>query len=297
MAPVIPRILLLLVLFNIQNPCGVFAACYFPDGALSPNDTPCRDDSTQSTCCGQGYACLTNGICQATGEELVKSKASEFVRGSCTDITWRSANCPLFCMTPGVDNTGGGNGIAKCENTEKDLYWCINGIQGGVDCKEARGVLYFPGTPSAITTIGVSPKTAAATPTSSALVDSTTSNAPQDQNSSPDTAENSSASSPGQGAIIGGALGGAIAILGLGGLGIWLFLRRREKKAPAQTIASDSTVRLSPLTERLNTWVGSDTGFMYGGHSSWKPSTNRASYAVSAIPPPAELPASPFAHR
>ena len=121
------------------------AECYYPNGELSPNDTPCRDDTKDSVCCGQGYACLSNGICQATGKELKKSGASEFARGGCTDKTWRSSNCPLFCIEPGVDNTGGGMGIGKCSDTDLDLYWCINKNQDNVSCEDKRGVLFFPG--------------------------------------------------------------------------------------------------------------------------------------------------------
>jgi hypothetical protein len=104
----------------------VEAACYYFSGRVAPSDTPCRDDTTHATCCGQGYACLTNGICQATGEELEKPGATEFVRGGCTDKTWRSASCPLFCIDDGVDFLDGGNGIFKCGNKTEDLYFCIN---------------------------------------------------------------------------------------------------------------------------------------------------------------------------
>ncbi|KAF9871072.1 hypothetical protein CkaCkLH20_11489 [Colletotrichum karsti] len=60
----------------------VQAACYYPNGSIAPNDTPCRDDTAESACCGQGYACLSNGMCQATGQELQKGGATELVRGA-----------------------------------------------------------------------------------------------------------------------------------------------------------------------------------------------------------------------
>ncbi|KAL2176966.1 uncharacterized protein P884DRAFT_29605 [Thermothelomyces heterothallicus CBS 202.75] len=122
---------------------GTRAACYYPSGLQAPNDTPCRDDTPHATCCGPGYACLSNGICQATGEELKKPGASEFVRGSCTDKTWRSSNCPLFCINEEYDYLDGGTGIAKCENTSNDLYVCIDGQESS--CEEGINVLYFPG--------------------------------------------------------------------------------------------------------------------------------------------------------
>ena len=123
----------------------VFAACYFPGGTLATNDTPCRDDKKNSVCCRQGYACLSNGLCQATGEEPQKPGATEFVRGGCTDKSWRSSNCPLFCMNPDKENTAGGMGLAKCENAKQDVYYCINSDQEDVSCEDSIGVIFFPG--------------------------------------------------------------------------------------------------------------------------------------------------------
>jgi hypothetical protein len=65
------------------------AACYYPNGRLAPNDVPCQDDTAHTTCCGLGYACLSNGICKVTSESLGK------LRGSCTDQSWgaRAVHC------------------------------------------------------------------------------------------------------------------------------------------------------------------------------------------------------------
>ncbi|KAH6856258.1 hypothetical protein B0I37DRAFT_442955 [Chaetomium sp. MPI-CAGE-AT-0009] len=224
---------------------GAEAACYYPSGRLSPNDTPCRDDTPHATCCGQGYACLSNGMCQATGEELVKSGASEFVRGACTDKTWRSSSCPLFCIEEGVDFLDGGNGVAKCENTADDLYFCINSRSAEeASCEENRKLLYFAGTPSAITTIGISPSpttssttTASSSttsePDSSTSQGSSTSTSPRQSETasgSETQAPNDDESSSGStnlGAIIGGAVGGAV-VLVLIALGAWFLVRKRR---------------------------------------------------------------------
>lgn len=121
------------------------AACYYPNGDIAPNDTPCQDDTDNAVCCGQGYACLSNGICQATGKELQKPDATVFVRGSCTDRFFRSSKCPLFCIDPDIDSVNGGAGLEKCANTEKDMYYCINDNQDDVSCEDGEGVLYFAG--------------------------------------------------------------------------------------------------------------------------------------------------------
>lgn len=121
------------------------AACYYPDGSIAPNDTPCQDRTAESTCCGQGYACLSNGMCQATGKELQKGGATELVRGACTDRSWRSSSCPLFCINPETDNVGGGIGVAKCVGTAEELYYCINSVQDRVNCTAKQNVLFFQG--------------------------------------------------------------------------------------------------------------------------------------------------------
>ena len=132
------------VLF-VQLVAVASAACYYPNGDIAPNDTPCQDDTDNAVCCGQGYACLSNGICQATGEELQKPYATEFVRGACTDKLFRSSKCPLFCIDPDIDYVEGGMGLKKCANTDKDMYYCINDNKDDVDCENGEGVLYFAG--------------------------------------------------------------------------------------------------------------------------------------------------------
>lgn len=142
-----PRLgVLTLVLAIFSTWPEAHAACYYPNRQVAPNDIPCRDDTPHAACCAPGYACLSNGICQATGQEQGGPNPSEFVRGACTDESWRNSNCPLFCIEEGVDFLGGGNGIAKCDNTSDDSYYCINIRSSGQATCENRGkVLFFPG--------------------------------------------------------------------------------------------------------------------------------------------------------
>ena len=69
-------------------------ACYFPDGSVSPQDIPCHSffpAGGASACCGAADVCLNNKLCLAqTGGELIS-------RGSCTDQTWQSLECPQIC--------------------------------------------------------------------------------------------------------------------------------------------------------------------------------------------------------
>ncbi|KAK4065545.1 hypothetical protein Trihar35433_7665 [Trichoderma harzianum] len=231
------------------------ALCYYPDGTPAPGDVPCTDSTDNSVCCGTGYACLSNGICQATGDELQKPGASEFVRGSCTDKTFRSSSCPSFCGTPDVDNVGGGEGMEKCTNTKQDVYWCVN--QQNIDlsqnediCSDQNAVVFFPGTPTALTTIGVAQKSTSST--SSTAAPPTTMSTSTTPSSSPtntgtgagtgtgtSTPTSSSTSPPAEttpassgsksnGGVIGGAVGGSLGGAAAIGILAFFFLRRRR---------------------------------------------------------------------
>lgn len=115
------------VLYVISFASLATALCYFPDGKSVPRqDTPCRSNGF-ATFCGQGYACLSNNLCMLT-EHVADAipGQSKYVRGSCTDQTWNSPNCPNFCIVPANgDNFSGGMGVTKCEGTQ-DRYYCMN---------------------------------------------------------------------------------------------------------------------------------------------------------------------------
>jgi hypothetical protein len=102
------------------------ATCYFPDGTIPRQDTPCRS-SGFSTCCGAGYACLSNNLCMLTKHVANPIEGQSIhVRGSCTDESWNSEFCPNICVTPSNDdNWSGGMGVNKCI-TSQDRYYCLN---------------------------------------------------------------------------------------------------------------------------------------------------------------------------
>ena len=68
--------------------------CYFPDGSISTNDSPCHapfTDDGASACCAHSDVCLDNNLCLAqNGPELIS-------RGTCTDKTWQSPECSQYC--------------------------------------------------------------------------------------------------------------------------------------------------------------------------------------------------------
>lgn len=66
----------------------------------------------------------------------------EYYRGACTDQSWRSSGCPLFCLWR---DSASYYPIAKCENATEDMYYCDTLSLEGVDCDQKLGLLYFPG--------------------------------------------------------------------------------------------------------------------------------------------------------
>lgn len=64
--------------------------CFYPNGDLMTSDTPCLPEEEVSPCCGEETTCLANGLC-------LKTLTGVLFRGTCTDHTWESSNCPQFC--------------------------------------------------------------------------------------------------------------------------------------------------------------------------------------------------------
>jgi hypothetical protein len=69
------------------------ATCYFPIGNVADGHTPCNASAEQSWCCASGNYCLSNGHCL----QVTDNFSNRIGRGSCTDRTWRSPECPFEC--------------------------------------------------------------------------------------------------------------------------------------------------------------------------------------------------------
>lgn len=133
---------LVLSLFSART----LATCYFPNGDIALNDAPCRTVAGHSTCCGVGYACMQSGICEISNDTPSQLGFSGFVRASCTDQSWNSPACPMFCIDPDLNNVGGWNELGKCYDTAQDMYYCIDSKHNRTVCgNTAAGALYFAG--------------------------------------------------------------------------------------------------------------------------------------------------------
>ncbi|MCJ1472118.1 hypothetical protein MMC13_000765 [Lambiella insularis] len=70
------------------------AVCYYPSGAVEPNNHPCDPSAAVSPCCGQGQRCWSNGMCEIPSQNGLV----DFVRATCTDATWESPACLRVCL-------------------------------------------------------------------------------------------------------------------------------------------------------------------------------------------------------
>lgn len=183
--------------------------CYFPDGVES-SGSPCFPDQAVSPCCGPGFICLSNGLCQP-GPDTRRTYQYTIYRSSCTDRTWNSTDCPKVCLGPD-DNLDSGQGLATCGTGGS--YCCGRGY----DCCSNGTDIFNYGTAEIVTTIPYSSSSSTSAPASSSA--STTSSA---SSSSSSSSSNAIAIGVGVGVGVGG-----FAFL-LASIIAFLLFRRRKK--------------------------------------------------------------------
>jgi hypothetical protein len=135
-----PKAILLLLCIA---PLHVQCICYFPNGNTADDNFPCTDDERHSACCGRGVVCLSGGLCEMPEGS---SNQDPYVRGSCTDRTWRSSSCPSFCIE---NSRGTGAGIKICPGPDVNgvmRLYCTTGEEDSGESQCDRGLaLRFPG--------------------------------------------------------------------------------------------------------------------------------------------------------
>lgn len=125
------------------------APCFFPNSTAAAADmAPCGGagaDTTHSHCCNQGWACLSNGLCMAAGQDPAQLAGATLVRGACTDQTWTSPDCPRWCTNAeDLDDLNVPQPIAACQAVPGAFY-CANS-DDAADCDEEEEVIRFSGT-------------------------------------------------------------------------------------------------------------------------------------------------------
>lgn len=103
-------------------PATVNATCYSVDGNES-SDIPCGF-SNLSTCCGSGWDCLSNGLCQQHG-------TTAYSQSTCTNQNYE--NCLSFCNKSQFE---GFTEVSRCAANGNS--WCCAGAAGqglgGTNC-------------------------------------------------------------------------------------------------------------------------------------------------------------------
>ena len=101
--------------------------CYKSDGTESP-DIPCGFPNL-STCCGDGWDCLSNGLCRQHG-------TTGYSQSTCTNPSYE--NCLSFCNQSQFD---GFTEVSRCDANGNS--WCCAGAAGqglgGPECCDTTG--------------------------------------------------------------------------------------------------------------------------------------------------------------
>ncbi|KIW04335.1 uncharacterized protein PV09_04625 [Verruconis gallopava] len=206
---------------------------------------------------------MSNRLCKLTEYVLDAGPGqSTFVRGSCTDKNW-GGSCPNFCVTPkNGDTLSGAMGLAQCVGNSVDQYYCLDravdtftfsvhnpSLASSMVCTSFSNQVYFQGTPTTVTIIGVAttstPATTVATTTSTTNSLSTTSTQVTAQITSSISSPletGQSSSGPSLGVAVGAGVGVPMGIIAISVVAYILWKHRRSKKREMQ----HETAQLQP---------------------------------------------------
>ncbi|KAH7322571.1 hypothetical protein B0I35DRAFT_509887 [Stachybotrys elegans] len=109
-------------------------ACYYPDGSLAPDQFRCTTDTAESFCCPDNENCLANKLCYFNSTGFDDVFRHFYFRGSCTDQSWDSPDCPNYC----TESSDGRDLAWQCGDDE-NKYHCLlnlNEYQDGGDNAE-----------------------------------------------------------------------------------------------------------------------------------------------------------------
>ena len=107
-----------IALFQYLN--TVNCQCYDFGGNIAVNDSACYHDRDHSFCCDKDWTCLSTGICsRENSTEIIPKGGSPLHRATCTDMTWRSKQCPQFCT-----NQTGHRGMKQCDESYS-TFCCV----------------------------------------------------------------------------------------------------------------------------------------------------------------------------
>lgn len=210
--------------------------CFYPDGITTePTHKPCNTTLSTSACCDPLDSCSTSGLCLGR---------SGFVyRGSCTDRTWKSANCPTTCLGDPFNNQAysgftplwpcggpGGNSFDFCCNSPNrnccELATFPFGTSGfafklGMDTLLSELANFSASASNIVTVTATAPASVVETSSSTSAVSLKTSS--------------SSPSSSNLGPAIGLGIGLPLGLLAIGILSFLFWRERKHSRAKNET--------------------------------------------------------------
>ena len=185
---------LIVVYYIPRVSCG--HQCFTIDQVQVFNDTgadylPCNSAASISNCCPEGWICLSNGLCEASGNSSPNHGLTSLYTGFCTDPFWSNGTvCPKICNNNATRKNllrnwlrlfhlelmgmtdwivlvppNAGNGVVPCG----DGNFCCYGLENDECCGRSSAV-FFLGVATRLTTGHNS------IPTSTAPTDSTPNN-------------------------------------------------------------------------------------------------------------------------
>ena len=275
------------------------ATCYAPDGEAALGNYPCFLDQAVSPCCGGGYICEASGLCKVVGSQAV----SDLIRGTCTDSTWKSTDCPQYCTSNQPQEllcyccwrwtaaATGGTILISCQNvTNSDLDFCCDHTDGC--CDSGIGRFRVPSNTDIVTlgTYGATISTSAPATSSSATSSSSPSSISKTPNFSSisgtsstvpntttSTATNTS-SSPGLSTGARAGIGVSCGITGLTLISGLIYFCLRRRKLPIEPTLVQNLDMSYELRQHEPQELYTLPTELHGSQATW---TN----------PPAELPA------
>lgn len=246
----------------------VSKSCYYPDGIQATDNTPCSQNASVGICCGPGFTCLSNGLCQQ-GQYLF--------RGTCTDSTWRNDDCPSYCKSGrsirnlswwisfrsgGTNNHLGqqlDNWVSSCPSLGSGYFCCGS---DNLCCKNST--LIFDLGPGTVLSTAVSTPTSVSTTTAITMTEITATK-PRQSTSTIASNQTISATSiqssihddnnhgSGANVAIAAGVGVGVGLAGCASIVTFLFFfcrrRRRRRQVASDTAVSEYKSRELPLCE------------------------------------------------
>nr|POE63121.1 hypothetical protein CFP56_04024 [Quercus suber] len=198
------------------------SVCYDSSGNQNSNLTVCDSSQSPSSCCPEGFICLSNGLCEGPPGGL-----TTYTSYGCTVPGGDSGMCEVFdeCALQGSI------GVAVCQ----DNSYCCYGFDG-CDCNNATQTFELsPGTIVTTITSQTSIQTSSQTSSQTVSTPSTSIGSATGTASAAPSSQSSNAVAIGVGVGVGVAVG----VVLLAACGFWFW--RRQKRSKFQPIAQDVT--------------------------------------------------------